>query len=558
MGVGDILKDFARAQVAGELAGLQEQVRQRDDSLTLFSERLAELELALEDVGYLRLAADGDKDFSREGLRKITRMARLYRLKNPLIVRGVGLKVSFVFGQGVNIQARNADVATIVTRFWDDPKNQAELTSHQALMAKEDDLQVEANLFFALFVHRQTGHVRVRTIPFDEVDDVIFNPEDGKDPWFYKRVHTRQILNIASGVSEARQVTAYHPDWRYRPTDQIPSIGGHPVRWEAPVYHVSVNRLSGMRFGVSEVYAALDWARAYKEFLEDWATIVKSYARFAWKGKVKGGATAVASAKTALGTRLGTTNGAETNPAPAAGSTWIENQGMDLQPIRTAGATTSADDGRRLLLMVAAAMGVYEHYFGDPSTGNLATAKSMERPMELMFLSRRKLWADVIIAILRYAIEQAAIAPGGALRGTIAENEYGEPVVDLGDLDTHIDVDFPPLMEKDLQATIQAIIATATLDGKEPKGVDLKTTTRMLLVALGEDDVDQLIEDLFPEGWEEERAQKAIAMAQLMAGTKPDDAKTEREDKADGDVAEALRALSEAVRELHEGDRGAA
>lgn len=557
MGVGDILKDFARAQLAGDILDLQEQVRQRDDSLELLSERLAELELGTEDAGYLRLAADGDRDFSRDGLRRITRQARLYRLKNPLILRGVEVKKNFVFGQGISVQARDEAVAEVVTKFWADAKNVAELTSHQALLAKEDDLQVEGNLFFALFTHPATGHVRIRTIPFDEVEDIVYNPEDGKDPWFYKRVAQRSAVNLTTGNYETTQVTTYHPDWRYRPAARPATIGGVAIAWDAPVYHVSVNRLSGMRFGVSEVYAAVDWARAYKEFLEDWATIVKSYARFAWKGKVKGGSSSVAAAKTALGTRLTGSNAAETNPSPATASTWIENQGMDLTPMRTAGATTSAEDGRRLLLMVSAAMGVYEHYFGDPSSGNLATTKTMERPMELMFQSRRKLWADVILAILGYAIDQAAIAPGGALRGVLAENEYGEATVDLGDLDTHIDVDFPPLLEKSIQETVQAIISAATLDGKSPAGLDLKTVTRMLLVALGEDDIDQMIEDLFPEGWEEERAQRAMAMQQALAGQQGGPT-TDKEVQADGDVAEALRALSEAVRELREGDRPAA
>jgi hypothetical protein len=37
------------------------------------------------------------------------------------------------------------------------------------------------------------------------------------------------------------------------------------------------------------VYAALDWARAYKEFLEDWASIAKALSRFAWKSRTRQG-----------------------------------------------------------------------------------------------------------------------------------------------------------------------------------------------------------------------------------------------------------------------------
>lgn len=545
----NILQRLVAPQLGADLARLEERFGQERETNTILIERLAELELALEDVSYMRLAADGDRDFSRDGLRKIGRQARMYWLKNPVIRRGVALKTSFVFGQGLSLQASDPDVNEVIQAFWADPKNQAALTSHQALMEQEDSLQLEANAFFALFTHPATGRVRVRTIAFDEIEDVISDPDDALSPWFYQRNFARKAFNAATGTHDVAQVTEYHPDWRYRPADKVEAIGGKPVRWDAPIYHVAVNRLPGMRWGVSEVYAALDWARAYREFLENWASIVAAYARFAWQAKTKGGAAQVASVKTRLNTALSASNGAETNPAPAVASTFIGNAGVSMEPVRTAGATTSAEDGRRLLLMVCAALGVYEHYFGDPSTGNLATAKSMERPMELMFLARRMLWADVLTAILRYVIEQNALAPGGQLPGTLTENEYGEPVVDLGDLDIHIDFDFPPLLEKDVEAQVRAIISAATLDGKTPAGLDLKTTTRMLLVALGEDDIDQLLEDLFPEGWEEEKARKAMEMAQQMAATAKPDVAGDQPTPADKAVAEALREMREAFQD---------
>jgi hypothetical protein len=520
---------------------LEEKFGQERETNVLLSERLAELELALEDADYMRLAAEGDRDFSRGGLRTITRQARLYWVKNPLIRRGVALKTSFVFGQGMSVQAADPVVNELIQGFWKDPKNRAALTSHQSLMEQEENLQLEANTFFALFTHPATGRVRVRTVPFDEIDDVIANPDDGLCPWFYKRTFTVRAFNAASGTHDQQQVTEYHPDWRYKPADKVQTIAGRPVRWDAPIYHVAVNRLPGMRWGVSEVYAALDWARSYREFLQNWASITAAYARFAWTAKTKGGASAVASVKTRLQSAISSTNGAETNPPPATAGVFVGNGGVDIQPVKTAGATTSAEDGRRLLLMVCAALGVYEHYFGDPSTGNLATAKSMERPMELMFLARRMLWADVLTGILRYVIEQAALAPQGVIRGVQTMDEYGDPVVDIGDLDTHVDIDFPSLMEKDTESHVRAIISAATLDGKSPAGLDLKATTRMLLVALGEDDVDQIIEDQFPEGWEEERAAKAMAMQQAMAAT------AEPATPADKAVAEALRDLREAI-----------
>lgn len=539
-------------QHEGDAAQLREVAQQLEGNTELFQERLAELELALEDQGWSRLAADGDSDFSRGALRKINQMARVYWLKNPLIKRSVYVQTQYVFGQGVSIQGHHPLVNEVVQGFLNDLKNQAELTSHEARMMKEAELQVESNVFFTFFTHPVTGHVRLRSIPFDEVDDIIYNPDDSKDPWYYKRVRTKRWVDLGTGEARTKQETIFYPALRHNPKGGHPrTIGGAPVEWNTPVYHVAVNKLSSMKFSVSELYAAMDWAKAYKDFLEDWATIVKSYARFAWQYNTKGGARGVAAVKAKLGSALSGSNGAETNPSPAAGSIAINTEAGKLEPIRTAGATTDAEDGRRMLLMVCAGTGIYEHYLGDPSTGNLATASSMERPMELMFKDRQTLWQGVMLTILGFVIDQAAKAPGGPLAAgaIVSRNEYGEEVVTLGLdpergelLDRHVDVDFPDILAHDVKARVEAIISAGTLDGKTPAGIDLKTLTRMLLVALGEDDVDAMIEVLFPEGWEEERAD-----AEAAAAAKAQAAFAGQQDEG---MAEAVRTLREAVRKL--------
>lgn len=514
-----LLREAAKSILQPELNAMQEAIAQRDETLELLRERLAELELALEDTGWTRLGAGGEREFSRDALRRINQLARLYWLKNPLVKRAVLTQTQYVFGQGVTIQARHALVNEVIQEFLDDPKNRAELTSHQARMIKETELQCFGNLFFVFFINKSTGRVRVRTIPVDEIEEIITNPEDSKEPWFYKRVWTQNRLDLDTGRSVPETRTAYYPDWRYQPAGAKPmTIGGHPVEWDTPVFHVAVNKLSDMKFGVSEIYAAFDWARAYKEFLENWATIVKAYARFAWQVTTKGGAKGVTTVKDKFKTAL-TTQASETNPPPATASMFIGTEGVKLEPIRTAGATTRADDARRLMLMVSSATGIFEHYLtGDPSTGNLATAKSMERPMELMFRDRQELWKDVLHDILQFVVDCSARAPNGKIPGRVERHEYGEEVVVLGNdtenedpklrdkpIDRHIDVTFPPLLEHDVESRVKAIVSAATLDGKPPAGtLELKDITRMLLVALGEDDIDEILDHMFPPKGEEQ------------------------------------------------------
>jgi hypothetical protein len=278
--------------------------------------------------------------------------------------------------------------------------------------------------------------------------------------------------------------------------------------WDSPVYHVKVGALPDMRFGVSEVYAALDWAKAYTKFLEDWATITRAYSRFAWQLKVPGGATQIAAAKARLNTTV-TDSESETNPPPITGSTFISGAGTDMQPVRTAGATVSMEDGRRLMLMVCATVGLPESFFGDVSVGTLATARSLDRPTELKMRNRQSLWEDVFTDIFWYVLERAVRA--GKLAGTVIDDEDGVPVLDLGqtddgkgnmvDIDATVHVTFPPILEHDIAASVQAIAQAATLGGSGALAgvIDQETVSRMLLTALGERDIDATLAAMYPE-----------------------------------------------------------
>lgn len=471
------------------------------------SERLAALELTLENLDWRLLTWQSQYEFSREGLRQIVELARIFNLKNPIVKRGVQVQRLYVWGQGWSVKAKDEAVQAVLTAFIDDPKNQVELTGHQARMQKETELQTDGNLFLVFFVNQVTGRVRVRSIPFDEIGDIITDPDDSKTNWYYRRVWSEQRLSD-SGVIETTSKEAYYPDWRYNPTVRRPDIAGVPVVWDTPIHHIKTGAYSNWKFGVSEIYAAIDWARAYKEFLEDWASIVRAYRRFAFQLTTPGGKSGIAAAKTKLNTTVGTGSGQayDTNPPPIAGSTFISSPDVSLQPVRTQGATVSAEDGRRILLMVAAAVGLPETFFGDVSVGTLATANSLDRPTELAMRDRQTFWASEYGQILTYVIVWAVKAPSGPLRGlgtVVRSVEDGqiEETIDWGETQCHIDIDFPPIISEGLRDQIASIVSAGTLDGRQLAGtIDIVELTRMLLNALGEDDVDEIMDKLFPGG----------------------------------------------------------
>lgn len=539
---------------------LRESHAQGEETIEFFKERLAELELALEDRDWNRLEMYQRTEFSRGALDDINYLARLYWLKNPLIRRAVLTQTQYVMGQGLEIRAEDPDVNKVVQNFLDDPKNKAELTDHQARMVKETELQLFSNIFFVFFVNKWTGKVRIRTIPMTEIKEIITDPDDSKTPLFYKRVYIRAATNLNGRQVKGEEIVEFYPDWKNKDTQGVVKLAGKSrIQTEAFIYHIAVNKLSDMKFGVSEIYAATDWAKAYKEFLEDWATITKAYSRFAWKLTTKGGKRVNQAVKTKLQTGFSSEN-SESNPPPATGSIFVGSENAKLDPMKVAGANVAASDGDKLIHMVCAATGIFYHYLvGDPSTGNLATASAMERPMELMFKDRQTFWKSVHKNILEFVIDQSILAPKGNLQGKEIQDDFGDTQIVLdGEKEKTVIVDFPDLLEKDVQARINAIISGATLDGK--KWADTlpdKLVTKMILEILGESDIDEILEKMFPND-EIQPVDKAkrrqTPVSPFMNPNNPNDqgdgtGNGQTPDKA---MMEAIKQLRETVRRLTE------
>lgn len=546
---------------------LEETAARQAWELELLRESVQRLEQALMAPGWRQLAMQGRDEFSRSGLRTITELARLMRVKNPQVFRGVDILRLYVWAQGIQVRARDQEVNAVIQAFLDDERNRVEVGSHQARGQREVDLETEGNLFFRFFVNPQTGRVRVRTVPFDEIDDVICNPQDAKEPYFYKRTWIEQRLD---GTPVQR--TEYYPDFRYMPVSrtaverQLPEVfsqaAGAKVVWDTPVYHVKINLLQATSaFGISRLYPALDWSLAYKNFLEQLASVWAALARWAAKLTVTGGARGVAAAKTALGTTLGASTG-ESNPSPLAGSTFLQAEGNDLQPFRTAGATMSAEDGRRLLLMSIMTFGFPETFFGDVSVGTLATAKSLDRPSELRVIDRQALWKDVYGAIFGFVLLQAVKAPAGPLQsvGRLERerdgDEYSERVTWNSGVDATVTVEFPPIREENVQELVGAITTATTLNGGSPAGaLPVETAVAQFLRVLGIQDTDEVM-----ALWKEEQAvrqARADEMAQRMGqGSQGGDDAADQGDDAQRvqpeDTGEAYRRMMAAVGELLE------
>ena len=458
-------------------------------------ETIADLELALEDQGWRRQAQMSETEFSRWGIQQLILITRLYWIKNPLVRRGVDVSATYVFGLGVEIRSEDNAENMALQEFLNDPANAAELGQF-GLTEKERTLHTDGNLFFAFFASESTGRVQIRTIDATEIFDRVSDPDDAAKPLYFNRRWNQLNFDIKTGTYQIQAQESWYPALGVERSKIPETIGGKPVEKDVPILHCKVGTLPKWKFGVPLAYPALDWARAYKHFLEDWVTINRALARFSWNVETKGGQQAIAGLKTAFETTLGTAGSIspETNPPPTTGAAWISGPGNKVTPFRTAGATNDPEQGRRVMLMVAAAFGLPETFLGDVSVGTLATATSLDRPTELKFKERQEYWREILQTISNYVLDRSEIAPNGKLREAAKARESKNVVVGR-----QITVEFPDLLQHNVNEKVLAIVNAMTLGGRPVTGIDEKVGVGMLLAELGVEDVQAVLEAMYPE-----------------------------------------------------------
>jgi hypothetical protein len=159
--------------------------------------------------------------------------------------------------------------------------------------------------------------------------------------------------------------------------------------------------------------------------------------------------------------------------------------------------------------MVSAGTGIPETILsGNAEAGNLATAKTLDRPTELLMSTRQTVWQDALVDIIEYDLKRGhadgsvpAFEPDP--QGAAPETDPATGITVAGaqvEVDLTAHVDFPDVLEDDVTVRVAAIIQAATLGkaGTSAGTMPDQLLSRLLLSALGVDDIDEILDDLFP------------------------------------------------------------
>lgn len=313
--------------------------------------------------------------------------------RNPVAKRAVHYVSAFVVGEGFNLSCKNKDVEQLLTAFIDNPDNA--IREYERLAVR--DLMIDGELFLRFF--EQDGEVVA--VPLR--------------PW--------EIQYISTEKGFFRRPISYHiqPYSNYNTDDPNTELGIEPEDVPADqVLQVAINRHTYELRGRPELYSALPWLRAHKEWLENRARQNHWRGALLWWVKIASSVPGVIAAKLAQYQR-----------PPTPGSTVVtsdkEEWGILNNPV---GANDAGEDGRQLKIMALNGIaGIPEYMTGDGENANLATTKSQQLPVLTTFAEFQTIMVEQVWYPTFKRVLQAAIDAGLIAEEVEEQDADGDPVL---------------------------------------------------------------------------------------------------------------------------------
>ena len=463
-------------------------------------EGIQELYRELENIGWVNINDTGSnsQEAAQESYEKMVKRSRLAFIKNPLVAQAVNLTTFYTFGAGIQkpkAAEGNTEVQDLINKFWDDPDNLLSLTSAEAQLKLSNKFQYDGEIALMLQVDFD-GSVYARVVDPLSIMAIVYSPTDNMRPLYYKRKVRGSVerYEYVPDYQNGAAVMALAGDASHMEAQaELLKFGtGDQIRERAFIIHVKANNdVLDMR-GVPEVWRALDWMNSNSKISGDMASFINAQSQYAWEKKIKGTRAQVASAAARIRQNPNQLN----NPSYQAGATIVANDGVENRPIAlpSSSATVFETGIRRTLLMVCAAFGIMEHYFGDPQTGNLATTTAMELPMLKKFQAKQKLWESIFQAVLQFQLTTSvACTVPASLEYNDRRNRAKLSEADDFE-DRMIDVDFPPIIDEDISKSAEAY-SKAKKEGLMP----VETCRRMFMASAGVNNIDEEMEKEFQE-----------------------------------------------------------
>jgi hypothetical protein len=367
--------------------------------------------------------------------RRMAAQARMVWVQDPVAGANVDLSCQFIFGRGVpKPKASDEKVQEVIDEAWDDPDNKAALTTFAAQTALCTDLVLQSNLFL-LFFEGDDGKVKLGILEHDSVEDAVRDSNNRLRVLYYvarQRMYgwdyTMDRPDIkAAMASEApgrRPRVMYYQALAATDTDtgQIDSLDPAcpPEKLaEGLVYHIAINKGSEMVFGVPAMRRIVKWMAALNDFMAARVDMTQAAAAFIMRRTVTGTPQQVANIAAKAISRQSSlasqsvdtsTDSSAVLSGPRPGSILNENQNVKTEPFAiSTQAAQAAQDAQMIRSQISSATWP-QHYLGDQSNANLATAQALELPVIKKVEAFQELFEGLFRTFIDRVIQKAVDA----------------------------------------------------------------------------------------------------------------------------------------------------
>lgn len=411
------------------------------------------------------------QEMQAEKRKRLAQRSRVAFLHDPIAGAEANLLANFGFGQGVSpATAVDPKVQEVIDRAWYDANNFEKFTGYAAQRRSSNSLITQGELFDTL--HVRGGQVRVGKLNVDLVTDIVPDPEDRLKPLYYVTARQKYKWNVeldrpdfdVEWGENGRPKVTYVPHWAnladaekarsgdfgntLEPLPVIPAEKKDPT--DSVVYHTAINQLDEQLRGNPPWARSIRFYSAMNEFTEARVSMAQAASQFiatrtdmgSSQSELVRSAGAVLAQTGELGTArfsdagidaLGGGTAAREPHAAAPGSWWAQNERSKLESLNLkSGAGEATADAQIIRAPLAASSGFGQHYLGDASNANLATATSLELPALMVVLAWQKVFHDRFKWFIDRAIEAAVHA--GELGGVMLPPDFQSNGVKLTEL----------------------------------------------------------------------------------------------------------------------------
>ncbi len=402
MSILDIARDNPAARIDSVISYLdaREELDFQSQEYREAREDLLKIADAFDNVGWSPLDTDEAKEMPLKTVKKIAEISRSLVAVNPFVKSGVGARIEYIWGKGVSFDGVGAVQEKI-------DRNRKKVFSTQAYEEFERALATDGNVFSAVPIKDDPIKAGdpvpvVFRIPLDQITGIVANPDDSEEIWFYKREYSITITN-GQGEERKEDIIKYYASFAYYERldgAKLPrNRFGKGVDQNFVIQHTTVNKQVGWRWGLPDVTSVIFWAKAYKEYLEDNATLVKAYSRLAWQYKASTANAGMSAAAQAL---RPPSRDPLTGESRDVGGTAF-SVGGELAPVAATGSQVNFDNGSALASAIAAGLEVSKVVITrDPGSGNRATAETLDLPTLKAMESRQRLHTERFLELFEF------------------------------------------------------------------------------------------------------------------------------------------------------------